>query len=887
MRKKLLIIAVIVVAVIGGALAVLLFNLEGLANSKKDFFLARAESAIGRKVSLEKIGVTLRGGIGVRLVNFAVADDPAFSSEPFVRASDLQVNVKLLPLLRKEFQVKRVILREPVITVIRDENGNMNFRSLMRPMGESAAPVTGESGRASGGTASDEALAGIVVSLLNIEDGEVRFIDLAQGLNFQVSRIQTRLKDLDIERPIEFDIRAAVLSDNPNLRLEGTVGPVGDPVDPTKLPVQAEVELGALDVARLLGTFPRVEERLPPGSKLGGSLSFGANASGTLPDLPATLRLDATDLSIDMPGKLHKASGIPLSFDASARVANDRVTVAGLTVTLHNLKATGEAEYRLTEPPSLRLDLEAPETSLEGWEDLLPNLGDLGLTGRVRFDAHVDGELGPGAVPNVRGTASVRDGGMRLPQYPKPFSGIQSDVAFTATGATVENASARVGDSQIGGSAKIESFAPLTMTFHASSKKLALADIKPPNPNATKPEVLNDLTATGRLVVETEPRTQGQVRSAHGSVGNTDYQGLEATFETRGSGEQSTVSGDFRAVRASMENMEHRDIGGTFNAVVGKTEPDVDGELRSGSGTLGTIDYANLRTRYQLHGQEATIESFALEALDGTLEGTGTVLLDEQAPRFDLKTKAHQMDVVKLIEKLPEGTQKVLRAKANLELNISGSGKEWTDIQPTVTGDGLAELFDGAILDYNVVEDVISTVTRGTGVSDLISQQVKAKYPKLFASKNTEFKDLKSTFVVEQGKLKARHLKIDAGDYSMTGAGTIAFDRNLDLGLTFVASQALTADIIRDVSIAKYLTNSQGRIEIPFRLVGTLPKGVHPEPDATFVSEVAQKMLVGGGLEKLTDELIKDDKVKSGLKDLFGLGKDKKDAKRDTTTEKR
>src|SRR5499426_1205691 len=99
-----------------------LSNLNSLINRNKDYFLGQAEQALGRKVSV--------GDVGVTLSKFTMSDDPSFSASHFVSAEDLQVNVKLLPLLRKDFQIKRLILHKPVIEVIRNKEGKFNFSSL-------------------------------------------------------------------------------------------------------------------------------------------------------------------------------------------------------------------------------------------------------------------------------------------------------------------------------------------------------------------------------------------------------------------------------------------------------------------------------------------------------------------------------------------------------------------------------------------------------------------------------------------------------------------------------------------------------------------------------------------------------------------------------------
>ena len=111
MRTLLIIGAVLLIAV--GLLAFALINLNNLIASNKDRILHRVEQALGREVEVQEIGVTVWGGIGARLTQFRIADDPAFSADAFVRADDLQVNVALWPLLSQEIQVSRLILHSP------------------------------------------------------------------------------------------------------------------------------------------------------------------------------------------------------------------------------------------------------------------------------------------------------------------------------------------------------------------------------------------------------------------------------------------------------------------------------------------------------------------------------------------------------------------------------------------------------------------------------------------------------------------------------------------------------------------------------------------------------------------------------------------------------
>ena len=160
-----------------------LLSANSLINRNRDYLVNRAEQALGRKVSVGKVEVSLWNGIGIRLNDFSLSDDATFSAGDFIRAKDLQVNLKIIPLLSKEIQVKRLILNKPVIGVRRSRNGTFNFASL-------------------GGTSKEKAPAGkskereppkekfssfpLLVSLVDISDGDVHYVDRQEGIDLRI-----------------------------------------------------------------------------------------------------------------------------------------------------------------------------------------------------------------------------------------------------------------------------------------------------------------------------------------------------------------------------------------------------------------------------------------------------------------------------------------------------------------------------------------------------------------------------------------------------------------------------------------------------------------------------------------------------------------------------
>src|SRR5207245_5606256 len=72
----------------------------------------------------------------------AIADDPRLRSEkPFVQAQELDVTVKLLPLLHKSVEVSSLNLQRPTVELIKNPQGVWNFASI-GPTQERNAPAT-------------------------------------------------------------------------------------------------------------------------------------------------------------------------------------------------------------------------------------------------------------------------------------------------------------------------------------------------------------------------------------------------------------------------------------------------------------------------------------------------------------------------------------------------------------------------------------------------------------------------------------------------------------------------------------------------------------------------------------------------------------------------
>src|ERR1700728_1213243 len=107
---------------------------------KADSFRARIEStltkSLGRKVTIGKLDLSVWSG-GLVATNCTVADDPAFSTQPFIQADSVKIGVEILPLVfSKELRIRGFSLVDPKVQLLRAANGTWNYSTI----GKSAAP---------------------------------------------------------------------------------------------------------------------------------------------------------------------------------------------------------------------------------------------------------------------------------------------------------------------------------------------------------------------------------------------------------------------------------------------------------------------------------------------------------------------------------------------------------------------------------------------------------------------------------------------------------------------------------------------------------------------------------------------------------------------------
>jgi len=221
----------------------------------------KVTDATGRPFSVgDDLSLSLFPWAGISFSDLRLGNTSGFSEKELVSVKSFEVRVKLLPLISKDIQVKRFILNEPHITLVKNKNGQVNWA---QPDDAKKKSSTEKTTKASKSEAAEAGLPikDLTVGEFSIKNGSILWIDHTANTRKEITAVNLTLKDVSLERPITLSFSA--LLDNQPLSIDGTVGPVGKDVKQATIPL-------ALDIRALKELILQLNGKVSnPGSKPG------------------------------------------------------------------------------------------------------------------------------------------------------------------------------------------------------------------------------------------------------------------------------------------------------------------------------------------------------------------------------------------------------------------------------------------------------------------------------------------------------------------------------------------------------------------------------------------------------------------------------------------
>jgi AsmA protein len=228
--KRLLKIVGIILALLLVVALVLPFVVN--VNSFRPRLESEMTAALGRKVTVGNLGLSILAG-SVSAEDLAIADDPAFSKEPFVKAKSLNVGVELWPLiLSKKLNVTNIVLDQPQIRLIQSPAGKWNFSNLggnsdSKPSQPSSSNLD------------------LSVKKLAVKNGSITMGKTNSSKVQAYKDVNITVENFSATSQFPFTM-SATLPGNADLKLEGNGGPLAKDIAET--PLDAQIAVKHMDI---------------------------------------------------------------------------------------------------------------------------------------------------------------------------------------------------------------------------------------------------------------------------------------------------------------------------------------------------------------------------------------------------------------------------------------------------------------------------------------------------------------------------------------------------------------------------------------------------------------------------------------------------------------
>jgi uncharacterized protein involved in outer membrane biogenesis len=336
-----LIIALLIVAVL-----FLPFLID--LNNYKDRYQPMIEEALNRKIVLNDLRLTIIPRIGVRIAGFTVMDDPAFSRTPFASLTSLDIGIKLMPLLTGRVEVEEITLKEPVITVIKNQHGALNVSTIgkqgppsERPKEAPPSPPTEEGPL--------RVLAMLAVDRVALEHGRLAYHDQSsqKPTEYTVQDLNVLLQSVRLGDMPRLHVDAVVQPYNIPLTIEGVIGPLVETLD-----------LKTIDLALAMGKITATIT----GSAVNGhaSLTIASPIINTtyLPIvLPLAKPIEIRDLHIEAEADYPAKPNTPPLEAATVKVLRFAVVLGNSVMNVNGHILDGEARLMAVSPAINTVDL--------------------------------------------------------------------------------------------------------------------------------------------------------------------------------------------------------------------------------------------------------------------------------------------------------------------------------------------------------------------------------------------------------------------------------------------------------------------------------------------------------------------------------------------------
>ena len=241
----------------------------------KTLAVEKLEELTRREVKIGEAEMDIVRGLSIRLQDVAVRSRSA--EEPELMARSVWVVVKLLPLLDKRVEVKKIIVQGLSLRMVRDAEGRFSLGDVKKWITQPAESNLFKILKAS------------LMNQLMVEDGAIHFQDYfnrppEDPLPLNLEHISFSVRKNFLDSPFQFTLKGEIANGgSPTaFQVSGAFDNFSESQGFAGISINGKIRVHELNVSSFQPYLKKVLAKTPPGSWLSLDSSFSGNLGGTL-----------------------------------------------------------------------------------------------------------------------------------------------------------------------------------------------------------------------------------------------------------------------------------------------------------------------------------------------------------------------------------------------------------------------------------------------------------------------------------------------------------------------------------------------------------------------------------------------------------------------------
>lgn len=229
------------------------------------------------------------------------------------------------------------------------------------------------------------------------------------------------------------------------------------------------------------------------------------------------------------------------------------------------------------------------------------------------------------------------------------------------------------------------------------------------------------------------------------------------------------------------------------------------------------------------------VTSFSASVATSTLSGSGKFDDIFGGLRATLQATAEVQGIKEFIFSIL-GQKQSMDGNARLTFDGTMTGSSWPEISKTLTGGGEFYLDRGMMMNTNILNQTLGSLTLFPGLPDMVKGYVPAPIQQAFGNDNTVIEPLRQVYVIEGGYVMISDLNFKTDTFEMRGEAKSSFTGDVSGSGIIRFAQSVSAAMLKAAPEMKYITDSQGIVEFPMAFkIGE--NGFKVIPDLKYVGK--------------------------------------------------